>query len=126
MAETITTSEVLDGFSTSASTADLTAYIAVVDQADACLDANSVPAAIQKHLKILGVRHLAANSNDRGNVIEEEAVSGARRVYSDKKSGDTAYLETLRSIDRYGCVTAVLNYNARVQFRSVGRRSMAT
>lgn len=123
MSYAITTSDVLDGFTTGASTADLEAYIAVVDQADTCLTANSVAAAIGKQLKVLGVRHLASNSNDRGAVTQERAVSGASRTYSARAAGETGYLETLRTIDRYGCVLGTLNYNARVQLRSAGRRS---
>lgn len=126
MSYTITAIEVLDGFSTSASTADLTAYIAIVDQADACLTANSVSAVIGKQLKILGVRHLAANSNERGSVTTERAVSGASRSYAQRAGGETGYLETLRTTDQYGCVIGTLNKNGRLQLRSVGRRSAYT
>jgi hypothetical protein len=117
----ITTAEVLDGFSTSASTADLTAYIAIVDQADACLTANLVSEAIGKQLKILGVRHLAGNANDRGAVTQERAVSGASRNYSERAGGETGYLATLRTIDQYGCVLGTINNNGRIQLRSIGR-----
>ena len=123
MTYTITEAEVLDNFTTSASTADLAAYIAVVGQADACLTANSVAVAIGKQLKILGVRHLAANANDRGSVTQERAISGASRSYSERKPGETGYLETLRTIDQYGCVMNVVNKNGRIQLRSSGRRA---
>ena len=123
MAVTITTADVLDGFSTSASTADLTAYIAVVDQADACLDANSVPDAIASQLKILGVRHLAQNANDGGSVIEQRAISGASRKFAERYGGYTSHLDTLRAIDQYGCVMGTLTNTANIQLRSAGRRS---
>ncbi|MDH5796928.1 MAG: hypothetical protein OEZ19_00045 [Paracoccaceae bacterium] len=123
MSYAITTADVLDGFTTGASTADLDAYIAVADQADTCLTANGVSVAIGKQLKVLGVRHLAANANDRGAVTQERAVSGASRSYSERLGGETGYLQTLRTIDQYGCVMAAINNNARVQLRSVGRRA---
>ena len=125
MSYAITISEVRDGFTTSASDADLTAYIAVADQADACLTANGVATAVGKQLKVLGVRHLAANANDRGAVTQERAVSGASRSYASRAAGETGYLETLRTIDQYGCVLATINSNARIQLRSAGRRSSA-
>lgn len=119
----ITRAEVCDGFSTSASASDLDGYIAVVDQADTCLTAKAVPEDIGKQLKILGVRHLASNANDRGAVTMERAVSGASRMYRTRHSGETGYLETLRTIDSHGCVMGVLNKNSRIQFRAVGRRA---
>lgn len=125
MAVTITTSEVLDGFSTAASTADLTAYIAVVDQANACLDANNIPDAIASQLKILGVRHLATNAADGGAVTEQTAVSGASRNFAEKQMGYTSQLETLKSIDKHRCVMNVLSNSPIIQLRSVGRRSAA-
>lgn len=123
MSYAITTSEVLDGFSTGASTADLEAYIALVDGADACLVARSVPFAVGRQLKILGVRHLAQSGSDRGAVTQERAVSGASRSYAERSGGETGHLATLRSIDRFGCVLGLLNLNARIQLRSAGRRA---
>lgn len=125
MAATITTADVLDGFSTSASTSDLEAYIAVVDQADACLDANAVPTVIQAQLKVLGVRHLASSASDGGAVTEQTAISGASRKFAERRGGATSYLDTLRSIDTYGCVSATLQKSPGVQLRSVGRRGLA-
>lgn len=122
----ITVAQVLDGISTGASEADIAGLIAVVDQADACLTSNSVGALLGRQLKILGVRHLAQSAADRGAVVSERAVSGASRTYAERKGGETGHLATLRSIDQYGCVMSVLNRNARVQFRAVGRRSTAT
>ena len=123
MSYAITANQVLDGFSTSASNDDIHAYITLMADADACLEANSVSQTVGKQLKILGVRHLASVANDRGNVVEEQAVSGARRRYSDRAGGETSYMQALRSIDRYQCVLRLLNNNARVQLRSVGRFS---
>jgi hypothetical protein len=123
MSYVITTSEVLDGFTTSASTADLTAYIAVVDLADTCLTANSVSVPIGKQLKILGVRHLASNA-EGGSVLEERAISGASRKFGERSGGQTSYLDTLRSIDAYGCVmSSISSPTGDIQLRSIGRRS---
>lgn len=121
MPYTITTTEVRDGFATGASDADLTAYIAIADQADACLTANSVADAIGKQLKILAVRHMAADATDGGDITSERAVSGAQRSYAQRRKGETGYLNTLRSLDRYGCVVAVVSNGGYVQFRAVGR-----
>jgi hypothetical protein len=123
MSLAITVSEVRDGFTTAASDADIMAYIAVVDQADACLTANGVAGSIAKQLKILGARHLASNASDKGQVTEEQSVSGARRVYTRRPGNETSYLHTLRTIDRFGCVMRVISNNPRVQLRSAGRLS---
>lgn len=123
MSYVITTGEVLDGFTTSASTADLTAYIAVVDLADVCLTANNVSVAIGKQLKILGVRHLASN-DEGGTALEERSISGASRKFAERSGGQTSYLDTLRGIDKFGCVISTLtSAGGTLQLRSVGRRS---
>lgn len=121
MPYTITTTEVKDGFRTGASDADLTAYIAIADQADACLTANSVADAIGKQLKVLAVRHMASNATDGGDITSERAVSGAQRSYAQRRKGETGYLDTLRSLDKTGCVMAVVSNGGYVQFRAVGR-----
>lgn len=125
MSYVITTAEVLDGFSTSASTADLEAYIAVVDQADTCLTANAVPASIGKQLKILGVRHLAEASSDGGSVTQQTSISGASRTFAARRAGETSHLETLRKIDSSGCVIGVMSKGSLVQLRSVGRSDLS-
>lgn len=119
----ISVASVLDGFSTGASTADVAGFISLVDQADACLTANTVSGAVGKQLKTLAVRHLLANSNDRGSVTMERSTSGAARSYKERRNGDTGFLETLRSVDQHGCVMALLSKGSYVQFRSIGRRT---
>lgn len=121
MSYAITASEVLDGFSSNASTADLEAYIAVSDQADTCLTANSVPTLIGKQLKILAVRHLAEAGSGGGSVLEQTSISGASRKFAERRAGETSHLETLRKIDAFGCVMNVVSKGALVQLRSVGR-----
>jgi hypothetical protein len=123
MSYVITTPEVLEGFQTGASTADVAGFIAVVDQADNCLARNSVSDVVGRQMKILAVRHLLSNSSDRGAVTQERAVSGASRSYKERVAGETGFLETLRTIDTYGCVMSTINKNQRIQLRSVGRRA---
>lgn len=122
MPYTITVERVKDGFSTQASDADLTGYIAIVDQADDCMTNNSVPDAIGQQLKILAVRHLATTQRDGGSITSERAVSGASRSFGQFKAGETGYLDTLRQLDRWGCVYQAVQNNQFIQLRSVGRR----
>lgn len=122
MPYTITIARVRDGFTTTASDADLTGYIAITDQTDACMTSNNVPDAIGQQLKVLAVRHLATNQRDGGSVTSERAVSGAARSYSAFEAGDTGYLDTLRQLDQWGCVYGILSNNEFIQLRSVGRR----
>lgn len=123
MSYVVTVPEVLEGFQTGASEADVVGFIYVVDQADACLAANQVEQGVGRRMKILAVRHLLSNSSDRGAVTQERAVSGASRNYKERAAGETGFLETLRTIDKHGCVISTINKNARVQLRSVGRRA---
>lgn len=118
----VSNADVTNGFSTSASATDVANYIALMSDADACLANNNVSNAVGVQLKVLGVRHLLANSSDRGAVLSERAVSGAARTYQERRQGETGYLQTLRSIDRYGCVLNLISKNQGVQLRSVGRR----
>lgn len=122
MPYTVTIAMIKDGFNSPVSDADLTGYIAIVDQADTCLTNNSVPDAIGVQLKLLAIRHLATNQRDGGSVTSERAVSGASRSYANYRAGDTGFLETLRQLDRWGCVRGVVEQNARLQLRSIGRR----
>lgn len=122
MPYTITVEQVNDGFNSPASDADLAGYIAIVDQADTCLTNNGVADAIGMQLKTLAVRHLAVNARDGGAVTSEKAVSGASRSYAEYNAGETGYLDTLRQLDRTGCVYGVVSQNSFIQLRSIGRR----
>ena len=109
---TITSSDVISGGA---------AYIPFVDQADACMEAKGVADDIGKQLKILAVNHLVSAATTGGTVQSERAVSGASRTYAAMSGGDTGYLNTLRDLDSWGCVTAIVSNNGRVQLRAVGR-----
>lgn len=126
MSYTITICQVKDGFRTSASDSDLDGYIAIAGQADACLTANNVDRAVGQMLKILFVRHVATNARDGGAVTSEKAVSGASRSFAEYDRGDTGYLDTLRSLDQYGCVYALTQQGGFMQLRSIGRRPERT
>jgi 3-dehydroquinate synthase class II len=118
----ITPADVTDGFTTSATTADVLGYIALMDQANTCLTANKISITLGRQMKILGVRHLCTNSTERGAVTQERAVSGASRTYAERPGGQTSYLATLRSIDRHGCIMALLSQGGSVRLMSAGRR----
>lgn len=120
MTMVITVSQVRDGFVTPASDATIAGYIAVVDQADACLTDKSVPDAVGQAAKIAGVRYMCVlgSASSKGKITMEKAVSGSSRSFSDD-SGQ--YLEQLRVIDGSGCVYALLNKNQRIALLSIGR-----
>lgn len=121
MPYTITVAEVKDGFSTSASDSSITAYITLVDQADACMTAQGVPDAIGQQLKILAVRHLLTSERDGGAIMSERAVSGASRSFGQFKAGETGYLNNLKMLDKWGCVYGVVSNNTGIGLLVVGR-----
>ncbi len=122
MPYTITLERVRNGFVSPASDADLTGYIMFADQADMCLTNSSVADEIGQMLKVLLVRHLATNSRDGGSVTSERAVSGASRSYGQYQAGDTGFLDTLKQLDRTGCVYQLATNSSPIQLRSIGRR----
>lgn len=89
----------------------LSQFIAVVDQADTCLDANSITEDVQKLLKSYGAAHLAAAAS-RGNVESESSPTGASRKYRGSQSKNpldtTQWGQQLQLLDSRGCVTNLL------------------
>jgi hypothetical protein len=129
MAAVITVEDVKNGYATTVPDSEIQMLIDIVDGADACLDANSIPEATQKALKIYAVRHmlqLQANAG-KGSVRSESAPSGASRSYSGYSGGEglssTAYGSMLLQLDTTGCVTGILQNTGSVSFMSVGRRA---
>ncbi len=119
----ITAAEIRDGHaSLKASDTDLAGLIAFADTADTCLQSNNIDRALGQTLKRLFVRHMATAQRDGGAVTSERAVSGASRGYSDMGDGRTGYLDTLKRLDRWGCVYGLAVSNAPAQLRSIGRR----
>lgn len=108
MAVTITVSDVRTN-SIAASYTDevLEGFIAFVDQADACLDANSVPDAIQKNLKLYGVWSMCFSGQSSG-VKSERSANGASITYGDQTGAlANPYGETLQSMDTNYCVVSL-------------------
>lgn len=123
MAVTITIDEVKDGFDTSASDDEINLAITIIDQAGACLDRNSVPDDIQRALKLYGVRHIMVmqDNSGRGTVTSETAPNGASRSYGQWKGAEgTPYRGLLNQLDRYGCVTSLLDNSNKLGVWSVG------
>lgn len=130
MATAITYADVTDGFSTSVSQAQIELLITIIDEADTCLDANSVSASKQEMLKVMAVRHMAvmmgASESGKGAVTSEHAPSGASRSYkapSGMTLDSTTYGAMLKQLDGYGCITSLLENTANLSIRSVGRRA---
>ncbi len=123
MAVTITADDIVnDDFDYTISDDLVAASITVVDQADDCLDNNDVSEAMQKLLKVLGARHFLSMqiNGGRGVVKSESAPSGASRSFSFSGGSDTAYLQTLKSIDAYGCVSGLFENTEKIFLDVVG------
>ncbi|MGJ8516642.1 DUF7370 family protein [Carnimonas bestiolae] len=99
-----------DDLAAAGTTGPLTSlWVEFVNQGDACLDAHGVPEATQKILKIALLKHLWA-TNEGGQLTSEHAPSGASRSFaSPSKNGSTASLDLLRSLDKYGCLTGLID-----------------
>lgn len=123
MAVTITTADVRAEYpseSTGVSDTMLEGYIAQVDTADDCLDAYSVPDAVQTSLKMLGVGHLLHQSSGAASVASERDANGAAVSYRDG-SMSSAY-NALVSMDTYGCVVGVVSTKQAALFQVVAGR----
>lgn len=130
MAAAITYSDVVEGFSTSVSQSQIELLIAIVDEADTCLDANAVSASKQKMLKVVAVRHMAvmmgASESGKGAVTSESAPSGASRSYKPPSGtglDSSSYGALLKQLDGFGCIVTLLENTANLSIRSVGRRA---
>lgn len=122
MAATITAAEVKSGFSTSVPDSEINLWITLVDQADTCLDANSVAPNIQKALKLTAVRHLlwGQSNQGKGTVTSESAPSGASRSYGRWSGDGSPYWEMLKMSDMTGCVRKIIDNKRQLQFMSIG------
>lgn len=107
MAVTITLSDVRAEYpNTQASDVMLTAFIATVDAADSCLDANGVSDPIQTALKLLGVGVIIESTY--GTVSSETSANGSSVSY---ESGSQGLLSQLKAIDSFGCIQSVIKSN---------------
>lgn len=129
MATAITYADVTNGFTTSVPEAQVNLLIGIVDDADTCLDNNSVSAGAQEMLKVTAVRHMltlmSSADSGKGSVTSEQAPSGAGRSFAapDFSKGllATSYGALLKQLDKFGCVVNVIENQARLSIRSVGR-----
>lgn len=121
MAVTITAADVKAIQATSLPDSVINDIIALMDTADTCLDANAVPDAIQRLLKLYGAAHLVYEST-AGHVQSERSPTGASRTYkqSSDGAGSSPWGVQLKQIDQYGCVTSLVMQDAQVYISSVG------
>lgn len=85
-------------------------YIAVVDQADDCLDANGVAETTQRILKINAVGHMATLAAG-GQIRSQSAPNGASRSFAVPQGqgiDSTNWGASLRSLDVHGCLVRLL------------------
>lgn len=109
MAETITVTEVRNLTGTALPDYAIEGYISIVDGADECLDANNVPAAQQKLLKIYGAAHFVA-MDSLGDGVKSKSSPHDSITYKDGARDVTAtkYGRQLQALDTYGCVTTII------------------
>jgi len=132
MAVTITYADVISGFDTAIPEAQVDLLIAIIGEADVCLDANLVSVSTQEMLKLSAVRHMltlmSGSSSGKGAVTSESAPSGASRSYRPPQSANlnaTSYGALIKQLDKFGCITSKLENNQYTSLRSIGRRALA-
>lgn len=123
----ITSTNVKNGFSTTAEDTEIDMLISVVDEADVCLAANGVSDDKGKTLKIYAVRHMLtlASGSVSGTVKSQSAPSGAARSFGGwTQQGEglasTSYGALVRQLDTYGCLTTILENNVNLNIMSIG------
>ena len=121
MAAVITVEDVLAVQPSTLPEAVIESMIALVDQADACLDANGVPDDVQSLIKIYGVSHLLAAAQS-GNLLSERSPTGASQSYRESKNPlhYSKWGQQLSLIDQYGCVTSLIQGAPKCYLASVG------
>lgn len=94
----------------------ISAFIAVINGADACLDATGVADDVVIGIKLNAVWHLIAVSQ-RGDAQSERSSTGASINYRDGTGLDaTGYGMALKTMDATGCVTRLLNTGKTMLF----------
>lgn len=117
MASVITVSDVKAEYPVlAASVSDtlIAGFIARIDQADACLDANVTNADLQTSLKLLGVGHLLELTSNTSGVSSERSATGAAVSY--KEGSTNGSWSALMALDATGCVTGVLQAGSPSMF----------
>ena len=110
MALAITIQQVRDFIPNSLPDSVIQQFIDFVDQADTCLDANSVADATQTMLKLYTIAHMITTQQG-GSVTSETDMDGASVSYSVGSSGEgftsTNYGASAASMDTYNCMGAL-------------------
>lgn len=102
----VITAEDLEGYGITGPPALIADLIAVMSQADDCLDANGVPEATQRLLKVYAIGHLVTQSSG-GQIKSQTAPSGASRSFSTPTEG-TGWLDMLKGMDAHGCMIGLV------------------
>lgn len=89
-------------------------FIARINQADACLDANVADADLQTALKMLGVGHLLELNTNSVGVASERSATGAAVSY--KEGATNGAWSALMALDATGCVTGLLQAGSPSMF----------
>ena len=123
MSYAITVSDVRAGFTTNLPDAAIELAIAFIDTADACLTANGLSADHGRALKLYGVRHMLTMQANSGQGIaqSESAPSGASRSFKTTDDSGTQYSALLKQIDKYKCVSSLIQQDNQLSMMSVGR-----
>lgn len=121
MAAIITIQDVKDFAPTSVPDSVINRYIALLATADQCLDEKGVPQPSQELVKLYAIAHMLTMQQG-GGVKSETDMDGASVTFAGmSQSGETSYLEQLKSLDGYGCVKAIVNNSRQKRFSaSVG------
>lgn len=116
MAVTITVQDVRNCISTGKNDAAIQSFIAVIDTADTCLDANQIPDAIQQVLKTNAVAHMLQLA-DGGQITSERDQDGASVTVATPKTGSglsaTTYGELVLTMQGADCIRAVIDQPKR-------------
>lgn len=107
MAATVTLAELKSAYPSALPDSVLSGFIATVDAADVCLDANVADSDVQHTLKLLGAGHLVQLASGVGNVSSHRAATGAAATYKDGTT--TPAWTALSAMDATGCVTGLLS-----------------
>jgi hypothetical protein len=89
---------------------EVSAFIALADEADDCMTANGVPGIFGQRLKVLFVRHMLTVSTGAGGGVATSvsSASGASKSHAQRQGNSTAFGDALKGLDRWGCVYGLL------------------
>lgn len=123
MTYAITAQDVTQALQGAFDPAEVAAYIAIADTADACMSGRDVPADVGRQLKVLFVRHMLtlATGDGAGVATSVSSASGASKSSAQRMAGTSGFGDALKGLDRWGCVWGLLaSAKPAVQIRSFG------